>query len=132
MKNPILLLEEADEDTQISWWNANRKMLNEIIRAFNEWQLRGFSIHSRYVVEALLNRCEQSAESNNFSDWQMETLSQMRQHLSATVDVEPTEIPMAASKLPEELVTKLEEFGEQWLSKSGQSELQTLIEQYRV
>jgi len=30
--------EEWDENTEIAWWNAGRKRLNVIIRAFNAWQ----------------------------------------------------------------------------------------------
>jgi len=76
------LIERLDTDTGISWWDANRRRLNDVIHKFNEWQtVHRFDDWERQVVKAYIELCERAGEDLDFSDWQFELLTEMKQFL---------------------------------------------------
>lgn len=89
--SPVLLLKEIDEETDIEWWTTNRKKLNEVIRSFNQWQLNGFSEEGREVVSQAVETLKEFGDNNSFSDWQFDIITEMREHLEKTVDIDPDE-----------------------------------------
>lgn len=129
---PILLLEKDEPNTNIEWWNVNRRKLNEVIHAFNQWQINGFSTHGRAVVEAMVERCEKYGEENDFHQRQFDTLAQIRKHLQDTVDVEPRETTSVSYSVPSDFFSRLEDLGAKWMSEDGRCELQALIDEVRM
>lgn len=74
----IKLLEPHDTNTDISWWNANRRRLNDVIYAFNAWQTQHrFDQWEKEKLQAQITLCRQFGQDNHFSDWQFETLDEM-------------------------------------------------------
>jgi hypothetical protein len=71
----IKLIEELDINTDIEWWNNNRKRLNKVIYAFNEWQtIHKFDKFEKEVVIARVKACREYGEEHEFSNWQFEIL----------------------------------------------------------
>jgi len=47
------LLKRLDDNTEIEWWNKNRKIANVVIDQYNNWQLGECDTQSLYTVFAL-------------------------------------------------------------------------------
>jgi hypothetical protein len=80
----VLLLNEIDTEETTGWWLENRLKINEVIEAFNNWQIDGFDLHRRDVVEAMITRARRFSNERGdrcFSDWQLETLDEMQAHI---------------------------------------------------
>ncbi|TPG68634.1 hypothetical protein EEL31_08945 [Brevibacillus laterosporus] len=78
MSRKILLQETIELDTGISWWDTNRKRLNEVITCFNDWQtVHRFDNFEREVVIARISSCRKYGAYNSFSKWQYELLDEM-------------------------------------------------------
>lgn len=79
----IKLMEMVDQNTGISWWDVNRKRLNEVMTAFNEWQVKHrFDSFELEVLTARLKLCREFGDDNNFSDWQYALLDEMEEFIS--------------------------------------------------
>jgi hypothetical protein len=74
----VKIMELLNADTDISWWNANRARLNEVITSFNEWQTKHrFSSFQKKVLEEKIRLCREFGDQNDFSDWQYDILDKM-------------------------------------------------------
>ncbi|WP_124115421.1 hypothetical protein [Paenibacillus xylanexedens] len=81
------LIEELDTDTGIDWWNSNRERVNVVIRSFNDWQItHRFDEWEGRVVIAKAEACERYGESNDFSCWQYEILSDIKDFVRSNID----------------------------------------------
>ena len=79
----IKLMETLETDTGIIWWDRNRNRVNEVINAFNDWQLiHRFNEFEKEVIKAKIKLCYKFGEENNFSDWQFELLDEMKQFIT--------------------------------------------------
>lgn len=81
-ENPIKIIEELEVDTDIEWWNENRKRINVIIRMFNEWQTKHrFDSYEKKVLEAHIKSLRRSHRENDgyheFSDWQIDIIDEI-------------------------------------------------------
>ena len=78
----IEYIEELDEDTNIGWWNTNRKKLNSVIQIFNDWQIKHrFDEFEKEVLIARIKACRKYGDNNDFSDWQYEILDDMEKFI---------------------------------------------------
>lgn len=81
----LKLIEKADENTSISWWNENRKKINSIIDMFNDWQtVYRFNSFRKKIVLARIDslRKENEESKYEFSDWQLNLLTEMEEFLN--------------------------------------------------
>jgi len=79
----IEYIEELDEDTNIGWWNTNRKKLNSVIQIFNDWQIKHrFEEFEKEVLIARIKTCRKYGDNNDFSDWQYEILDDMEKFIA--------------------------------------------------
>jgi len=79
----IEYIEELDEDTNIGWWNTNRKKLNSVIQIFNDWQIKHrFDEFEKEVLIARIKACRKYGDNNDFSDWQYEILDDMEKFIA--------------------------------------------------
>ncbi len=79
------LINSVDENTGISWWDENRKKLNELIRDFNDWQIvHRFDMWQLKVLEAkidMVKKYHDEAGDGCFSDWQLDIIKEMEDHI---------------------------------------------------
>ncbi len=71
----VKFIEEVSEQTGISWWDENRRKLNEAIRWYNEFI--GTHNRSSEMVLAKVDQIRRYGESNDFSDWQYDILNEI-------------------------------------------------------
>lgn len=78
----IKLIREIDENVSIEWWKRNRQEINTIIRMFNDWQIdKQFDKFHGEVVKAKANLLKDNSEDLSMSDWQIEILNQIIEHI---------------------------------------------------
>jgi hypothetical protein len=81
----IKLFETIKEDTGISWWDENRRKINEVIKMCNDWQIE--HRQDRYYAELTLARINSikawSSDQDNreLSGWQIEILDEIEEHI---------------------------------------------------
>lgn len=79
------LINNVDENTGISWWDENRKKLNELIRDFNDWQIvHRFDMWQLKILEAkidMVKRYSDEAGDASFSEWQLDIIKEIEDHI---------------------------------------------------
>lgn len=74
------LIELAPVNTSIDWWNQNRKRINKVIQKFNDWQTEDrLDVYEKDVLLAMIEACKKYGYNHDFSDWQYETLNEMKE-----------------------------------------------------
>lgn len=82
------LVDKWPEDTEIEWWNSGRRCLNNIIKVYNTWQVRGFPANGAPSLRAIII---QGIESNSLGsqdgggDWR-EELEGMLEHVDQCIE----------------------------------------------
>lgn len=80
-------LKEWPEDSPIGWWNAGRKQLNIVIRAYNQWQLGGFDADGATKLRAqIIYGMQTFADRDGGGGW-MEELEKMLQFVEENMDL---------------------------------------------
>ena len=76
----LYLMELLPLNTNIDWWDENRRRINKVIQKFNDWQTEDrLDSYEKDVLLAMIEACRKYGESNHFSDWQFETLDEMKE-----------------------------------------------------
>ena len=84
LKRKMYLIEEVEINTDIDWWNVNRKKLNNVIRKFNKWQtVDKFDEYEKDVVLAMIDSCRRIEGDRDFSDWQYDILNDMENFINS-------------------------------------------------
>lgn len=65
-------VQEWPEDSPIEWWNAGRKQLNIVIRAFNQWQIDGFEKDEVKKLRAQIIHGMQTFATRDGGNWMAE------------------------------------------------------------
>ncbi|NUJ17429.1 hypothetical protein FKN04_12670 [Bacillus glycinifermentans] len=91
MEYNIKLIEELDTNTNIEWWNDNRKRINQVIKLFNDWQIehRQDSYFGHLVLAKVntLREWNKDEGDSGFNDWQLEILDEIEQHVKEVLDI---------------------------------------------
>jgi len=78
----IKLIEELKEETTTDWHTVNRKRVNNVIRAFNEWQtVHHFDEHQKDIVLARITALKKWSDeegSGGLAEWQVDILNEMQ------------------------------------------------------
>jgi hypothetical protein len=84
----IKLIQLLAENTNIVWWNENRKLLNSIIQKYNDWQtIHKFDDWQKNVIKAEI-KLQRSNPNNEFSDWRFGILDEMESHIASLEEYE--------------------------------------------
>lgn len=85
----IKLIREIDENVPIEWWKRNRQEINTIIRMFNDWQIdKMFDKFRGEVVKVKANLLKDESEKLSMSEWQIEILNQIIEHIETISNME--------------------------------------------
>jgi len=83
MTRKMYLIDEIEVDTNINWWNENRRKLNKVIRKFNNWQtVDKFDEYEKDVVLAMIDTCRRDGGDKSFSEWQYDILNDMEKFIN--------------------------------------------------
>jgi hypothetical protein len=78
MRIKIKLIEPLETNTDVTWWNINRKRINKVIKLFNEWQtIHKFDDFEAKVVKAHIVSCRKLGSKEWFSSWRFDLLNEM-------------------------------------------------------
>ena len=78
----IKLIEQWDEDTNITWWRKSRKKLNKIIRKFNKWQIKHkFDTERADIVLAYIELGIKTIGSQDGGGGYLQELEKMKLHV---------------------------------------------------
>ena len=83
----------ADTDTEIPWWNENRKKFNVVVEAYNDWLMYGWHKEGADIErKALLMRLdlleEEIASKSPFAE---EPIARMRETLTEMEQIDALE-----------------------------------------
>jgi hypothetical protein len=77
------LMLDVSDTTGISWWDENRRRLNEAIRTYNvyiEGLLKGIAVTPYYPL-AKVEQIRKYGKANEFSGWQFDVLDEIERRL---------------------------------------------------
>ena len=70
-----------DTNTSISRWNIDRGQLNDVINAYNRWQVNGFNVAQVPVILASIELGRQTYAKDDSPDSYGATLNRMREFI---------------------------------------------------
>jgi hypothetical protein len=73
-------IEELSETTGISWWDENRKRINEAIQWYNEFVENG--TRSPELIIAKVDQIRRFGQKNEFSRWQFDILNDIESRVA--------------------------------------------------